>query len=473
MPRRNATIAILIALFLSGLLPSAVAADTALPLPHTMAAVGDSISQAASSAGSLGVDAPQNSWSTGTSNTVNSHYLRLLALGAPINGANYNRSVSGAKVAGLNAQVVNVLALQPDYLTVEIGGNDLCTGTVAEMTLVSDFRAQFLAAMTTLTAGSPNTHVYVVSIPDAYQLWNLFKGDWWARFIWSVGGVCQSLLANPTSTQLVDVQRRAAVRQRNMDYNAQLAQVCAVFEHCRFDNNAVFNSPITMSDVAGDYFHPSVAGQAKLASGTWAVGYTWATLPPPTNVDPSASFTSSCSDLACTFTDASTDSDGAIVARAWTFGDGATATAMNPSHTYVTAGSYTVALTVTDDGGATALASSTVTVSAPAPASEMWVGSLSATKATSGRNGWTATVTIAVVGATGPVAGVLVAGTWSVGSGAASCTTATSGSCTVKSSSLSKKLTPTVRFTVSGLTKAGWTYTPRSNLMTSITIAKP
>lgn len=471
-PRRNTTIAILIALFLSGLLPSAVAADTALPLPHTMAAVGDSISQAASSAGSLGVDAPQNSWSTGTSSTVNSHYLRLLALGAPIGGANYNRSVSGAKVAGLNAQMVNVLALQPDYLTVEIGGNDLCTGTVAEMTLVSDFRAQFLAAMTTLTAGSPNTHVYVVSIPDAYQLWNLFKGDWWARFIWSVGGVCQSLLANPTSTQLVDVQRRAAVRQRNMDYNAQLAQVCAVFEHCRFDNNAVFNSTITTSDVAGDYFHPSVAGQAKLASGTWAVGYTWATLPPP-NVAPTASFSSGCAGLTCTFTNTSTDSGGTITSSVWTFGDGATSNETNPSHTYATAGSYTVALTVTDDGGATALASSLVTVSAPAPASEMSVGSLSATKATSGRNGWTATVTIAVVGATRPVAGVSVAGTWSVGSGAASCTTATSGSCTVKSSSLSKKLTPTVRFTVSGLTKAGWTYTPISNVATSINVAKP
>ncbi len=243
MTRRIATSAILAALLLSGLLPSAVAADPVVPLPATMAAVGDSSTQAASTGGTLGADAPQNSWSTGTSGTVNSHYLRLLALSAPINGANHNRSVSGAKMAGLNAQMENVGGLQPDYLTVLIGGADLCTGTVAEMTSVTDFRAQFLTAMTTLTAGSPDTDVYLVSIPDAYQLWNLFKGDFLARFIWSAGNICQSLLANPTSTQAVDVQRRAAVRQRNIDYNTQLAEVCAVFaSHCRFDNNAVFNT---------------------------------------------------------------------------------------------------------------------------------------------------------------------------------------------------------------------------------------
>src|SRR5687767_12471048 len=99
---------------LTGLIPTAAAATT-LPLPDSMAAVGDSITQAASSAGSLGTDAPQNSWSTGTSATVNSHYLRLLALGAPISGQNHNRSVSGAKMGGLAGQMQNAATLQPDY----------------------------------------------------------------------------------------------------------------------------------------------------------------------------------------------------------------------------------------------------------------------------------------------------------------------------------------------------------------------
>ncbi len=98
---------------------------------------------AASSAGSLGADAPGNSWSTGTSSTVNSRHLRLLSLGAQISGTTYNRSVSGAKVAGLAAQMQDAATDAPDHLPVLIGGNAPCTDTVDRMTSVADFGAQF------------------------------------------------------------------------------------------------------------------------------------------------------------------------------------------------------------------------------------------------------------------------------------------------------------------------------------------
>ncbi|MEZ4417585.1 MAG: PKD domain-containing protein [Gemmatimonadota bacterium] len=75
--------------------------------------------------------------------------------------------------------------------------------------------------------------------------------------------------------------------------------------------------------------------------------------PTPPNQAPTAAFTSACTDLDCTFTDGSTDADGTVVAWSWAFGDGATATVQNPSHTYAAAGTYSVSLTVTDDDGAT------------------------------------------------------------------------------------------------------------------------
>ncbi len=84
------------------------------------------------------------------------------------------------------------------------------------------------------------------------------------------------------------------------------------------------------------------------------------------NQPPTANFTSSCSGLTCSFTSTSSDPDGSIASYSWTFGDGATSTAQNPSHTYAAGGSYTVGLRVTDNQGAQSTTTSkTVTVTAP------------------------------------------------------------------------------------------------------------
>ena len=80
------------------------------------------------------------------------------------------------------------------------------------------------------------------------------------------------------------------------------------------------------------------------------------------NVAPVANFSFTTNALAANFTDSSTDSDGTIASRSWTFGDGGTSTATNPSHTYASAGTYSVSLTVTDNGGATNTKTSSVTV---------------------------------------------------------------------------------------------------------------
>jgi len=76
-----------------------------------------------------------------------------------------------------------------------------------------------------------------------------------------------------------------------------------------------------------------------------------------------ANFSVSTSGLTATFTDSSTDSGGTISGHAWTFGDGGTSTATNPSHTYATAGTYSVTETVTESGsGKTASKTASVTV---------------------------------------------------------------------------------------------------------------
>ncbi len=98
----------------------------------------------------------------------------------------------------------------------------------------------------------------------------------------------------------------------------------------------------------------------------------------PPNQAPTAAFPApSCSGLTCSFTDQSTDPDGTIASYAWTFGDGATSTAQNPSHTYSAGGSFTVTLTVTDNQGATGSVSHPVTVTAPPPPNQSPVAAFS------------------------------------------------------------------------------------------------
>lgn len=64
------------------------------------------------------------------------------------------------------------------------------------------------------------------------------------------------------------------------------------------------------------------------------------------------------------FSDGSTDRDGRVVAWSWNFGDGQTSGDSSPNHMYANPGTYTVTLTVTDDGGKNATTSQEVTATA-------------------------------------------------------------------------------------------------------------
>lgn len=264
----------LLAALLAGMLPGLAAAADPPPYPNRMASTGDSITQAFNTCWFPYVDCPASSWSTGTTTTVNSHYLRLRTRNAAINGQSYNRAVSGARMANLAGQMANVNAIGGvQYVTVLMGGNDLCTDTVELMTSTTDFEAQLRAGLGTLRGSGSSALVYLVSVPDVYNLWLIFKDNSSARSAWDSFNVCQSLLANPTSTDPVDEARRQQVAQRNRDYNAIIATVCAQDSNCRTDGGAVFNTRFVPAEVSSrDYFHPSLEGQRRLAEVSWAAG---------------------------------------------------------------------------------------------------------------------------------------------------------------------------------------------------------
>jgi lysophospholipase L1-like esterase len=246
-------------------------------LPGNMAAIGDSITQAVDDCCSLGSH-PQDSWSTGNgypANGIQSHYVRILTMNRSIAGRAYNESVPGAKVANSEAQAQMAVAQGAQYVTILIGSNDVCTGTIASMTPTSAFLAAFQSTMSTLESGlPPGSHIFVSSIPDIYELWSVMHTNPVAQAVWSAAHICQSML----STANTEAQRLQVRAQIEAD-NAILGQVCGQFSNCRWDGGATFDYPFSPSDVSTlDYFHPSQSGQAVLAGLTWAKSW-WPSTP--------------------------------------------------------------------------------------------------------------------------------------------------------------------------------------------------
>ena len=241
------------------------------PQPDSIAAIGDSVTRAADVCCWYG-DHPANSWSTGGAgwDGITSQYERLRALNPDIAGHNYNDAVSGARMSDGPAQAHKAVAQQADYVTILLGANDLCTSSPSTMTPADTFRGQIRRTLQILTDGLPaGARIFVSSIPDVHQLWQIYHSDRLARAVWGVADICQSLLA-PSRT----AAQRALVRDRNLAYNDVLQAQCAQITRCRYDGDAVFSYQFTRSDVSKlDYFHPNLSGQAHLAQTAWAASW--------------------------------------------------------------------------------------------------------------------------------------------------------------------------------------------------------
>ncbi len=243
-------------------------ADSAARTEWTMdftsvASVGDSITRGFHACGVLS-DCPEVSWATGSDPRLRSLAQRLLK--QPVTEENAgNFAKTGASMADLPGQIEAAMAQRPDLVTVLMGANDACQDSAEEMTPVDEFRADFGYALRTVRRASPETRVYVSSIPDLQRLWTEGREDPMARQIWQLG-VCPSMLKDPDAMDQASVDRRKAVTARVSAYNEVLRDVCRKDKLCRYDGGAVFDVRFTRSLLSTwDYFHPGKSGQERLA----------------------------------------------------------------------------------------------------------------------------------------------------------------------------------------------------------------
>jgi lysophospholipase L1-like esterase len=280
---RRTFIACAVGLLLAAAAPAA-ASNAPPPLPGTMAALGDSHSQAFNIDVGLYGKNPSHSWTTGYdgADVVRSHYERILSANPAIAGRNYNYSLPRKKMSATLGQAQNAIAVSAEYVTILAGTNDLCTPTAATMTPTSTFRSQFKQTMDTLESGtSRQVLVFVSSIPNLYAIWSVMHLRPYPldpsitnEQYWYQTGTCQSMLS-PFNTEA----DRQGVLTQEVRYDTVLRQVCGAYVNCRYDGDATFNAPLDPSDLTRvDSFHMSFSGQAQLAVRSWAASF-WPSSP--------------------------------------------------------------------------------------------------------------------------------------------------------------------------------------------------
>jgi PKD repeat protein len=176
------------------------------------------------------------------------------------------------------------------------------------------------------------------------------------------------------------------------------------------------------------------------------------------NQPPLSDFDYACSNLTCSFTNLSSDPDADALSHSWDFGDGSTSTEVSPSHSYATAGIYTVSLTTTD-GREEATSSEQVNVTAPAMIMTAAVYPILI-------NGRTASISIDVFDALmAGIPGATVSGTWTYRDRRGRTSTSNQSGVTNPNGTLTlaKTFPPNstvVSYCVTNVTKSGWTYSP-------------
>lgn len=282
----NLPLRFFLALYLGqGALEMAIPSNAAAATPAAekledlhMAALGDSITRAFNA--NTPIDHPQNSWSTGNTDSgtfrrgrVRSHaeYLRLLT------GRNvvvHNVARTGAETTDLQRQVSELSGIEIEYATILIGANDLCIngeGALGQSPDMSLYAERVERAVETLIDRNPNIKILLVSIPDMLRLQSIGH-ETSCQSRWSTFAICQNLLhenISPSDLDTFGAQWRTANDDLRLiaERHSQNVLYSSVLSEYPFERKHVSNL---------DCFHPNIVGQNLLSQETWATGW-WGT----------------------------------------------------------------------------------------------------------------------------------------------------------------------------------------------------
>jgi lysophospholipase L1-like esterase len=284
-----------------------------VPYPKSMAAVGDSYSRAANAGVSrkksgrvwnfsqfifntfktqLGLhkdfpgtnyDYPKFNWSTGTDPNVQSHWRRISEL-SNTKIKQYNAAISGAITTNLLKELKtlnewskkNLKQNYPDYVTLFIGGNDVCMHvpeTKLKPTTPTKFGKNVEKIVKDIMGSSPKTKMMVVSMPNLRTVANLlndqklFGGLKTCRWIWKKGGICINFTLEKNE------EKAAMAQQMIVQYNLELEHMVKKYQkkypgRIRISNR-IEHHVWDKDDFSIDCFHMASEGMKEFSDLVW------------------------------------------------------------------------------------------------------------------------------------------------------------------------------------------------------------
>ncbi len=257
--------------------------------PTRLYSIGDSITRAFDA--DLPADNLHLSWVNGTHNflssllgfpNVQSHHQRVVANFGSAGVRNRIAAQNGNRVGHMVDQVEGMSGRE-NYVTVLLGGNDVCKDRIEELPTDEVFAYTFAEGLVALLEKlEPGATVQVAAIPDVKRLYEIgidkrALGVVDCSLLWqatALGFPCGSMLSPENSEA-----DREYVSQRNAGYNVIMHYLTLLgalsYPHLYVSfTDVTFTFPFTQDHVSNiDCYHPSADGQALISEGTWNAGF--------------------------------------------------------------------------------------------------------------------------------------------------------------------------------------------------------
>jgi hypothetical protein len=229
--------------------------------PSSMATIGDSISRGCFTDDSIDPDQPEHVWSTGyeAGDGCNSHLerIRVAVPGAVGN----NNAVNGATSSDLLGQANTSVSQGVQYVTIQMGGNDVCADDTAGMTPLATWEYRWNEAIDVLQAGLPGADILVTGTANVRRVYDVGKSNFGCILKWAIAGFCNNMLLNG-STQ------RTEATNMNIAYVNSLSSIASA-QGVWFDVDS-YNYAFSRSQLSAIYcFHPDISLQNALAEVTY------------------------------------------------------------------------------------------------------------------------------------------------------------------------------------------------------------